>query len=178
MECTATSGLPVLQAQGTAPLNRPALPGIASRHCATAHLHEQYVVERLLESVCKLKYRGKSSTSRCSTIPPTNRCRRAHLSSAMPHWEIPYLPSPTGREGYKAGALAEGLKTAKGEFVTIFDADFMPLKISSPHHPPLHGSEDRHGANPLDPINRAIILTQVEAILLGRHFVLGTRTRS
>src|ERR1019366_820728 len=30
------------------------------------------------------------------------------------------------REGYKAGALAEGLKTAKGEFVAIFDADFVP----------------------------------------------------
>ena len=30
------------------------------------------------------------------------------------------------REGFKAGALAEGLKTAKGEFVAIFDADFVP----------------------------------------------------
>ena len=30
------------------------------------------------------------------------------------------------REGYKAGALEAGLKTAKGEFVAIFDADFVP----------------------------------------------------
>ena len=30
------------------------------------------------------------------------------------------------REGFKAGALAAGLKTARGEFVAIFDADFVP----------------------------------------------------
>src|SRR2546427_5779489 len=32
----------------------------------------------------------------------------------------------TNREGFKAGALENGLKTAKGEFVAIFDADFLP----------------------------------------------------
>jgi len=30
------------------------------------------------------------------------------------------------RTGYKAGALAEGLNTAKGDFVAVFDADFVP----------------------------------------------------
>ena len=32
--------------------------------------------------------------------------------------------------GFKAGALQEGLKTATGEFVAIFDADFVPPPIS------------------------------------------------
>ena len=34
----------------------------------------------------------------------------------------------TNREGFKAGALKEGLKIAKGEFIAIFDADFLPKK--------------------------------------------------
>jgi len=36
----------------------------------------------------------------------------------------------TNRNGFKAGALQEGLKTATGEFVAIFDADFIPRRIS------------------------------------------------
>ena len=57
----------------------------------------------------------------------------------------------TNREGFKAGALAEGLKTAKGEFVAIFDADFVPPEdFLMQHDPPLHRSEDRHGADALD----------------------------
>ncbi len=56
------------------------------------------------------------------------------------------------RHGYKAGALQEGLKIAKGEFVAIFDADFTPspdwlMKVI--HHFAEPGN--RHGADPLDP---------------------------
>ena len=32
----------------------------------------------------------------------------------------------TDRRGYKAGALAAGLTQARGEFIAIFDADFVP----------------------------------------------------
>jgi cellulose synthase/poly-beta-1,6-N-acetylglucosamine synthase-like glycosyltransferase len=43
----------------------------------------------------------------------------------------------TNREGFKAGALQEGLKTATGEFVAIFDADFVPPHgFPDAHHPP------------------------------------------
>ena len=55
------------------------------------------------------------------------------------------------REGYKAGALAEGLKTAKGEFVAIFDADFVPPPdFLAEVHPSLHRSQGRHGADAVD----------------------------
>ena len=43
----------------------------------------------------------------------------------------------TNRQGFKAGALAEGLKTATGEFVAIFDADFIPptdFLLKTVHH--------------------------------------------
>ena len=57
----------------------------------------------------------------------------------------------TNREGFKAGALAEGMKTAKGEFIAIFDADFTPpedflLRII--HH--FTDPEDWDGADALD----------------------------
>src|SRR5262249_6523879 len=32
----------------------------------------------------------------------------------------------SGRAGYKVGGLKEGMKCAKGEFIAIFDADFIP----------------------------------------------------
>jgi len=44
----------------------------------------------------------------------------------MSRWtSVSYLHRDN-RSGFKAGALEEGLKTSKGEFVAIFDADFVP----------------------------------------------------
>src|SRR5437763_1539412 len=84
------------------------------------------------------------------------------------------------REGYKAGALAAGLEKATGEFVAIFDADFVP--------PP--GVLKRFVAYFTDAkvamvqgrwtwINRHFSnLTEVEAILLDGHFVIEHGGRS
>src|SRR5262249_17269560 len=49
-------------------------------------------------------------------------CVDRHAAEGMP---ITYIHR-TNREGFKAGALENGLKTAEGEFVAIFDADFIP----------------------------------------------------
>ena len=57
------------------------------------------------------------------------------------------------RTGYKAGALDNGLKVAKGELVAIFDADFLPqpdfLRAVVPHF--MQRPEGRHGAGALGP---------------------------
>jgi cellulose synthase/poly-beta-1,6-N-acetylglucosamine synthase-like glycosyltransferase len=80
----------------------------------------------------------------------------------------------TNRHGFKAGALSEGLQTAKGEFVAIFDADFVPpsdfLKKTIHHFTdPKIGMVQTRWTH----INRNYsFLTQVEAILLDGHFVL------
>ena len=54
------------------------------------------------------------------------------------------------RRGFKAGALEAGLKVARGEFIAIFDADFIPspdfLRRTLPH---FSGPEGRHGAGAL-----------------------------
>ena len=50
--------------------------------------------------------------------------KRLRTYQAMGH-PIEYLHR-TNRHGYKAGALQEGLKTATGELIAVFDADFIP----------------------------------------------------
>src|SRR3979490_2605676 len=85
------------------------------------------------------------------------------------------------REGYKAGALENGLKTAQGEFVAIFDADFIPapdfLRRSIPYF-----ENEKIGMvqTRWTYLNRDYsLLTQVETILLDGHFVVehGARSR-
>src|SRR5947209_14124091 len=88
----------------------------------------------------------------------------------------------TNRHGYKAGALDAGLKVAKGKFVAIFDADFVPPRewvMQVIHHfaEPGIGMVQTRWTH----LNRDYsFLTQVEAILLDGHFVLehGGRSRS
>jgi cellulose synthase/poly-beta-1,6-N-acetylglucosamine synthase-like glycosyltransferase len=78
------------------------------------------------------------------------------------------------REGFKAGALKEGLKTAKGEFIAIFDADFLPekdwLQLTIPHFKNENiGVVQTRWAH----INRNYsILTKVQAFALDAHFTL------
>ncbi len=78
------------------------------------------------------------------------------------------------REGFKAGALKEGLKTAKGEFVAVFDADFLPesdwLYKTVPYFkdPEIGVVQTRWGH-----INRDYsLLTKVQAFALDAHFTL------
>ena len=88
----------------------------------------------------------------------------------------------TNRHGYKAGALDAGLKVAKGEFIAIFDADFVPppdwlMKVIHHFAEPEIGMVQTRWTH----LNRDYsMLTQIEAILLDGHFVLehGARARS
>ncbi|MGC2170684.1 MAG: glycosyltransferase [Candidatus Sulfotelmatobacter sp.] len=138
--------------------------------------NEQYVVDRLLESICKLKYPREKldiqvlddSTDETVEVARNLVERYAALGSPISYHHR------SNREGFKAGALAEGLKTAKGEFVAIFDADFTPpddFLLRTIHHftDPKIGMVQTRWSH----INRNYsFLTQVEAILLDGHFVL------
>src|SRR5580700_6112121 len=138
--------------------------------------NEQYVVERLLESICKLKYPREKldiqvlDDSTDETVEVARGLVERYAALGNP---ISYHHR-TNREGFKAGALAEGLKTAKGEFVAIFDADFTPpddFLMRTIHHftDPKIGMVQTRWTH----INRNYsFLTQVEAILLDGHFVL------
>ncbi len=146
--------------------------------------NEQFVIDRLLDAVCQMEYPADrlqiqvlddstdETTATASAL--VNRYR------ALGH-PIEYIHR-TNRYGYKAGALDWGLKTATGEFVAIFDADFVPPKdwlMRVIHHfaSPEIGMVQTRWTH----LNRDYsFLTQVEAILLDGHFVLehGGRSRS
>jgi cellulose synthase/poly-beta-1,6-N-acetylglucosamine synthase-like glycosyltransferase len=90
--------------------------------------NEQYVVERLLQSICRLDYPREKLDIQLlddSTDETVDVARGLVEHYAALGYPITYHHR-TNREGYKAGALAEGMNTARGEFITIFDADFTP----------------------------------------------------
>ncbi|MFZ0732620.1 MAG: cellulose synthase family protein [Candidatus Sulfotelmatobacter sp.] len=144
--------------------------------------NEQYVVERLLEAVCKLSYPREKldiqllDDSTDETVQVASGLVERYAALGNP---ITYHHR-TNRHGFKAGALAEGLKSAKGEFVAIFDADFMPPEdflLRTIHHftGPKIGMVQTRWTH----INRHYsFLTEVEAILLDGHFVLEHSARA
>ena len=138
--------------------------------------NEQYVVDRLLDAVCKLDYPREKLDIQLldDSTDETIEVARALVEryAALGH-PVSYLHRDN-RKGFKAGALEEGLKTAKGEFVAIFDADFVPppdFLLKCIHHftDPKIGMVQTRWTH----INRNYsLLTEVEAILLDGHFVL------
>src|SRR5438105_7875061 len=90
--------------------------------------NEQFVVERLLQAVCRLNYPREKLEIQVlddSTDETVDVARGLVEHYAAQGYPIAYHHR-TNRAGYKAGALHEGLKSAQGEFVVIFDADFVP----------------------------------------------------
>src|SRR5690348_11157080 len=90
--------------------------------------NERYVVERLIEEVVKIEYpKGLLQIqvlddSTDDTAPFAEALVSQYHALGYP---IEYHHR-NNRHGFKAGALQEGLETATGEFVAVFDADFVP----------------------------------------------------
>src|SRR5690349_16838373 len=90
--------------------------------------NEQFVVERLLDAICKIEYPLDKLDIQLlddSTDETVAVARGLVEHYAARGYPITYHHR-VNREGFKAGALAEGMKVAQGEFITIFDADFVP----------------------------------------------------
>ncbi|HKW18302.1 MAG TPA: cellulose synthase family protein [Terriglobales bacterium] len=138
--------------------------------------NEQYVVDRLLQAVCRLDYPREKLDIQVlddSTDETVAVARDLVEHYAAQGYPITYHHR-TNRAGFKAGALHEGLKSARGEFVTIFDADFVPPAdfLQRTIH---HFTDEKAGMvqTRWTHINRNYsFLTEVEAILLDGHFVL------
>jgi cellulose synthase/poly-beta-1,6-N-acetylglucosamine synthase-like glycosyltransferase len=92
--------------------------------------NEANCVERLIDAVCAIDYPRHlheiqvldDSTDDCVEIS-----RRKVAEMQGKGYDI-HLVTRTDRKEYKAGALKAGMKVAKGEFIAIFDADFVPQK--------------------------------------------------
>ena len=146
--------------------------------------NEQFVIDRLLDAVCAMEYPHDKLEIQVldDSTDETREVAAAIVEryAALGH-PIVYLHR-TNRYGYKAGALDAGLKVAKGEFVAIFDADFVPppdwlMKVIHHFAEPEIGMVQTRWTH----LNRDYsMLTQIEAILLDGHFVMehGARFRS
>jgi cellulose synthase/poly-beta-1,6-N-acetylglucosamine synthase-like glycosyltransferase len=138
--------------------------------------NERYVIERLIEAVSQFDYPRELleiqvlDDSTDQTCQVARDCVERYRALGMP---ICYIHRDN-REGYKAGALQEGLKSAAGEFVAIFDADFIPPADFLRRTVPYFADEKLAMVQTRwSYINRNYsALTEVEAILLDGHFVI------
>ncbi len=146
--------------------------------------NEMYVADRLIDAVCAIEYPRElleiqvldDSTDETQAIAES-----AVRRFAAQGFDISYIHR-ADRTGYKAGALEAGLKVARGEFIAIFDADFLP-------RPDFLGQLLPHFADPQVAMVQArwghinqdySLLTKIQSILLDGHFVLehGGRSRA
>ena len=146
--------------------------------------NEQFVIDRLIEAICAMEYPKDKLEIQLldDSTDETQLVARGIVDRYAAQGNPIVYIHRTNRHGYKAGALDEGLKVAKGEFVAIFDADFVPPKdwIMRVIH---HFAEPHIGMvqTRWEHLNRDYsLLTQIEAILLDGHFVLehGARSRT
>ncbi len=139
--------------------------------------NELNVVNRLVDAVARLDYprdRLHIQVLDDSTDETTRLARRRVAHHRGQGLDIEFVHRQD-RRGFKAGALAHGLETARGELVAIFDADFVPprdfLKRTVPYmvaQPRLAFVQTRWGY--LNPGYSA--LTRVQTIALDGHFVV------
>ena len=143
--------------------------------------NEKYVIERLVEAIAAFDYPRELldiqvlDDSTDETQEVAANCVERYRQLGVPISHI----HRDNREGFKAGALQEGLKSARGEFVAIFDADFIPpadfLRRTVPYFidQKLAMVQTRWSY-----VNRHYsALTEVEAILLDGHFVIEHSSR-
>lgn len=138
--------------------------------------NEMYVMERLLNNISKIDYPKDKLEIQVldDSTDETVESTRKHVESLKADGlDIKHI-TRTDRKGFKAGALKEGLKIAKGEFIAIFDSDFLPeedwLKRTVPYfkNPKIGVVQTRWGH-----INRNFsVLTKIQAFALDAHFTL------
>jgi len=144
--------------------------------------NELYVIERLIDKVCEIEYPKDKleiqvlDDSTDETVEVVAKVVEAKKSEGF---NIVHIRREN-REGFKAGALKEGLKIANGEFVAIFDADFIPhsnflektLKFFSDEKVGMVQTRWEHlnGDHSL--------ITRAQALALDGHFVIEQTVRN
>jgi cellulose synthase/poly-beta-1,6-N-acetylglucosamine synthase-like glycosyltransferase len=138
--------------------------------------NEMYVVQRLLDAVAKIDYprdRFQIQVLDDSTDETQGICRVKVAELQANGLDVEYVHRDD-RTGFKAGALENGLKTATGEFVLIFDADFVPnadilqKTIQFFTDPGIAMVQVRW-----EHVNREFSgLTEAQALMLDGHFVM------
>ncbi len=138
--------------------------------------NERDVVGRLIDAVAAFDWPADRFEIQLldDSTDDTARCASASLQRARARGIDARVLHRADRTGYKAGALAAGLATARGSFVAIFDADFVPqpdfLRALVPHFtdPGVGMVQARWTHLNAD----ASALTRAQAVLLDGHFVI------
>lgn len=159
--------------------------GAASLPFVTVQLplyNEQHVVDRLLRAVADLDY--PRDRLEVQVLDDSTDVTRELVDRLVPQLSAAGLTIHhvvrADRVGYKAGALAEGLRTARGELVAVLDADFVPrpdfLRVLVPWFaaPDVGAAQARW-----DHLNLTeSALTRVQGFLLDLHFRLEQPARA
>jgi len=144
--------------------------------------NEYYVVQRLLDNIAKINYpKDKLEIQVLDDSTDHSLERTAEIIQELQNsgLDIQHIKR-TNRVGFKAGALKEGLKIAKGEFIAVFDSDFIPgknwLMQTLPYfkNSKIGVVQTRWGH-----INRDYsLLTKIQAFALDFHFILEQTGRN
>jgi len=138
--------------------------------------NELYVVDRLVEAACKIRYPRELLEIQVLD-DSTDGTQEIAAAAVEKHRELGFNIHHIhrkNRSGFKAGALENGLKLASGEYIAIFDADFIPAEnfledvIDYFTDTQIGMIQARWGH-----INREYsLLTQVESVILDGHFMI------
>ncbi len=144
--------------------------------------NEMYVAERLLDAVAALDYPKDKLEIQIlddSTDGTTGILARKVDGIRAQGFQIVHIHRDN-RHGYKAGALQHGLQTATGEFIAIFDADFVPTPdflqrtIQYFTDPGIGMVQTRWGH-----LNdRYSLLTRLQSIIVDGHFLIEQTARA
>lgn len=144
--------------------------------------NERFVIERLLEAISNLNYPKDKLEIQILDDSDDDTCI---LAGQLAHKlrQSGFIIDHIKREnriGFKAGALQNGLNLAYGEYIAIFDADFIPnpdfLIQSLPYfnHDRIGMVQSRWGhINPKDSW-----LTRAQELGLNCHFIIDQEGRS
>jgi len=138
--------------------------------------NERYVVKRLLESITSLDYPKELMEIQLlddSTDDTVDISAEEVMKYQAQGFDIKHVRREN-RQGYKAGALKEATEDAKGEFIAIFDADFLP-KADFLRKTLSHFENEKVGIvqTRWEHLNQDYsLLTKVQALQLNVHFTV------
>jgi cellulose synthase/poly-beta-1,6-N-acetylglucosamine synthase-like glycosyltransferase len=144
--------------------------------------NEKHVVERLIDTVAGLDYPRDRLQIQIldDSTDQTSRLAEARAAFYRQQGLDVRVVRRSNREGFKAGALAWGLARARGEFVAVFDADFLPHSDFLLRTVPNFLADSRLGMvqTRWTHLNDEYsLLTRVQALALDGHFVVEQTAR-
>src|SRR6476620_11600285 len=144
--------------------------------------NEMYVIRRLVKAITEIDYPREKLQIQVlddSTDETVKLAEETVAEYRALGFDIEYVHR-LDRTGFKAGALENGMKTAKGELLAIFDADFVPnpdclRKLVDFFTDPMVGCAQMRWSHINAKYN---LLTRLQTIMLDGHFVVEQTTRN